>query len=196
MSSQQEIEILTEEVMEAGCGEIWKLIMEYKQIAEERDIRRIVDKFKTIPQRAMGIGIGSEGDQYQYCLANKIPVSYNGARGGCGDNDDIMPVRIVFHHFNRKLPNASKLPENYKKCGMLWNMVRDCWDEEDKNLYLIAKAFCCFQDYDGLEMTPERMMKKWAQKGIEYTGMPQFIQMGIDQCDEYYRPLQYPRAHR
>ena len=172
MSSQQEIEILTEEVMEAGCGEIWKLIMEYKQIAEERDIRRIVDKFKTIPQRAMGIGIGSEGDQYQYCLANKIPVSYNGARGGCGGNNDIMP-------------------ENYKKCGMLWNMVRDCWDEEDKNLYLIAKAFS-----GGFKMTPERMMEKWVQKGIEYTGMPQFIQMGIDQCDEYYRPSCFIAAHR
>ena len=176
-SQQQELQFLTEEVMEAGCGEIWKLIMEYKEIAEVREfVQPIVDKFKAMPRHSLPFDL-SEFVQTKYCRENKIARSYNGnGVGFLGGDHDIMTVRIVFHHFNRKMPKACKLPAEYKKRGITWGLVRDCWDEEDKNLYLIATGF----SYHGSSDTVDDFIDWAGRKGIQYTGMPQFIQMSID----------------
>ena len=185
MTQRERLDWVLPVVMNEAGGSLWDLILEYKNIAEKRDfVKPIVDKFKAMPCRALGIGLGlTEYEQTEYCKENKIARSYNGnGVGFFGGGDDIMTVRIVFHHFNRKIPKASKLPAWAKGRGITWALVRDCWDEEDKNLYLIAKAFG-----DGYYKTPKRFMKSFARKGIEYTGMPQFIQMAIDLVSEESR---------
>ena len=170
-------------------GDIWDIIFTYKEIAEERDfIQPIVDKFKKIDRCVLGIGTsGATGGvgyyQKMYCQENKIPQSYNGK---CyGSDDDVMVVALVFHHFHRKMPSARNLPAEWKKKGLRWKIVEEFWEQEDQNLFLIAKAFtgCQCGWRDGVE----EHLKFWKRNGIEYTGCPQFIQMGLDRREEYYR---------
>ena len=166
--------------------EIWDIIYTFKENAEERDfIQPIVDKFKKIPHRALGIGTswatgGLEYEQKEYCRENKIKMSYNGK---CyGSDDDVMVVAIVFHLFHRKMPSARNLPVGWKKKGLRWKIVEECWEQEDQNLFLIAKAFTggVVSYRDGLE----GHLEWWKQEGIEYTGCPECIQRGIDRRKE------------
>ncbi len=169
-------------------GDIWDIIFTWKEIAENAAIQHVADKFKKIDRCVLGIGCsGATGGvgyyQKMYCQENKIPQSYNGK---CyGSDDDVMVVAIVFHHFHRKMPSARNLPAEWKKKGLRWKIVEECWEQEDQNLFLIAKAFtgdhCSWRD--GVE----NHLKFWKMDGIEYTGCRQFIQMGLDRREEYYR---------
>jgi len=178
-----------EEIHSVGdLGEdIWDIIYTWKEIAEEQDaIQHIVNKFNKLSRRVLGIGTsGATGGlkyyQKDYCRENKIPMTYNGSGSYHATDDDVMVVAIVFNHFHRKMPSARNLPDHWKKRGLSRHLVKECWDQEDQNLFLIAKSFT-----DGYARTPERFLKSWVVGDIEYTGCLEFIQMGIDRRNEYY----------
>ena len=186
-----------EEIHSVGdLGEdIWDIIFTYKEIAEERDfIQPIVDKFKKMSRRQLGIG-GWAGRQPQeeYCRENKIKMSYNNSI--CFHNHLYdMTCAIVFHHFHRKMPSAKSLPAKWKKKGLQWEMVKECWEQEDQNLFLIAMAFTGDVSWrDSVEV----VLNDWKEeRGIEYTGCPQFIQMGLDRRKEYYNRPEVIAARR
>jgi len=178
-------------------GDIWDIIFTWKEIAEEQElIQPIVDKFKKISRRVLGIqGIGNVCNEYyqkEYCRENKIPQSYNGKEWG--SDDDVMVVAIVFQQFHRKLPSARKLPDQWKKRGLQLKIVKHFWEQEDQNMFLIAKSFT--EGYYRREEEVGPFLEHWARKGIEYTGCPQFIQMGLDRRAEYYSRPEYAAAAR
>ena len=106
-------------------------------------------------------------------------------------------VAIVFDTFNMKLPSARSLPKEYKKQGMTMEIVKKFWGQEEKNLYMIAQSFTtwvhhprgqAYMDED-IEVKRERevsvMKEDWEEDGLNYTGLPQFIQMSQDMKREW-----------
>ena len=162
-------------------ADIWDIIFTYKEIAEDAAIQHIVNKFKEISVRVLNIADGLQSHyQKEYCRANKIPMTYNGSK--IDDDGDVAVVAVVFQQFHRKMPSVKNLPAKWKKQGLPNALVKECWEQEDINLFLIAMSFHTFH-----EVTPERFLKRWRRKdGIEYTGCPQFLQMGIDRSNEYH----------
>lgn len=123
---------------------------------EKAYVKKIINKFKDTAW--LGVGgqscwnalAGCETASKEYCRKHKLALSYNGnnASNGwsptrtltyCLDIGQVRAMMIVFQHFGRDVPKASKLSKEWKKKGICWEMVRDNWDEADRNLFIIAK---------------------------------------------------------
>jgi len=176
--------------------EIWDIIFTFKEAAEERDfIQPLIEKFKAIGYEAITGRYAYGGDrQEEYCKKNKIQQTWNGGNSCYWKMRD---VAIVFDTFNMKLPSARSLPKEYKKQGMTMEIVKKFWGEEEKNLYMLAQSFTAcvhhprgqaYMDED-IEVKRERevsvMKEDWDEDGLNYTGLPQFIQMGQDMKREW-----------
>jgi len=176
--------------------EIWDIIFTFKEAAEERDfIQPLIEKFKAIGYEAITGRHAYGGDrQEEYCQKNKIAQTWNGGNSCFWKMRD---VAIVFDTFNMKLPSARSLPKEYKKKGMTLEIVKKFWGEEEKNLYMIAKSFTTFISTRG-HLTRMLQSKKtqeewavillkedWEEDGLNYTGLPQFIQMAQDMKREW-----------
>jgi len=164
--------------------EIWDIIFTFKEAAEERDfIQPLIEKFKAIGYEAITGRHAYGGDrQEEYCQKNKIAQTWNGGNSCFWKMRD---VAIVFDTFNMKLPSARSLPKEYKKKGMTLEIVKKFWGEEEKNLYMIAKSFTTYIRTRCREREVSLMMEEWEEDGLNYTGLPQFIQMGQDMKREW-----------
>jgi len=145
--------------------EIWDLIYTWAEYLSNKDI---VDKYMSIPRKYTCWNGGCVSRE-KYCKENKITKSYNGQPAD--QKYSIMGLRIMFDLFGRTMPKCSKLPVKYKKKGITREMVRDCWEQEDQNIYIIAvEKMIINQDI-------EYEKEEWKKEGITYTGDDQFLYM-------------------